>query len=511
MRFATVPLGELPGASALFATYVGSFECAARFYRHDPFSIEGWKSAARQALASELPRQPLVEALAPVNPDPGALEQLADPRTVAVVTGQQAGLFGGPCYTLYKALTAVQAARTLTEAGQPAVPVFWVASEDHDLAEVQHAHVFDTRVRPLRIESGVAEGHGHPAGAVPIPQPPIDELAAALDGFMHAEEALELVRAAYPPGRTFSQAFRDLLATLLRPYGVVFVDPLLPGLRRLAAPLLEKAWQQRDALGQALLERRRELESAGFHAQVEIQDGTGLFFVLDHGVRRRAAHTGPPSDPALLSPNALLRPVMQDWLLPTAVYVGGPAEIAYFAQAEVLYGPLLGRMPAILPRAAFTLIDSCTRKLMERCQVTLLDCLEGEEALLQRIAARLAPSHLEEAFDNAERTVAASVDGLRSQVAAFDPTLGEAMGRSRARMLYQLQKMRRKTQRAALRRQAETDGQARHAFRLVSPHRRLQERYYSFVPFLARFGFGMVDSILAGIDPVRPAHQVLSL
>ena len=300
-----------------------------------------------------------------------------------------------------------------------------------------------------------------------------------------------------------------LLGGLLRPLGMVFVDPLAPSLRRLAAPLLEQAWRRRDELGAALLERRRELEAAGFHAQVEVQDGAGLFFVLDHGVRRRAVLTGAPPEPELLSPNALLRPLMQDWLLPTAVYVGGPAEIAYFAQAEALYGLLLGRMPAIVPRAAFTLIDGCARKLMERCQVSLLDCLEGEEALLARIAARLAPAQLDDAFASTELAVASLVDDLRAQVAAYDPTLGEAMGRSRAKMLYQLGKMRRKMQRAALRRQAETEGQARHAFRLVSPHRRLQERYYSFVPFLARYGVRLLEEILAQIDATRPAHEVL--
>ncbi len=289
MRFASVPYGELPGVSALFAAYTSSFDRAARFYRHDPFSLAGWLEAAREALSAPgAPRREVVEALRSVNPQCGALERLLDPGAVAVVTGQQAGLFGGPAYTLYKALTAVHVARRLEAAGQPAVPVFWVASEDQDLEEVSHAHVFDTRVRPLRLDAGAGEGRGRPVGTVPIPQPPLAELAGAFEGFLHAEEVMAMVREAYQPGKTFSESFRSLLGALLRPYGMVFVDPLEPRLRRLAAPLLEKAWEQRNALGEALAARRRELEQAGFHAQVEVTDGAGLFFVLDGGVRRRA-------------------------------------------------------------------------------------------------------------------------------------------------------------------------------------------------------------------------------
>lgn len=511
MRFASVPYGGLPGVSALFAAYTASFERTARFYRHDPFSMAGWKEAAREALSAPgAPRAEVAEALREINPGCAALERLAEPGTVAVVTGQQAGLFGGPAYTLYKALTAVQAARQLEEAGQPAVPVFWVASEDHDLEEVSRVHVFDTRVRPMALQVEAGEGRGRPVGTIPVARPPLEELAGVLEGFLHAAEVRALVEAAYQPGRTFSESFRALLGALLRPYGVVLVDPLEPRLRRLAAPLLDRAWQQREALGAALMERRRELEQAGFHAQVEAQDGAALFFVLEGGVRRRAGESG-AADPAQWSPNALLRPVMQDWLLPTAIYVGGPAEVAYFAQSEALYARLLGRMPAVLPRAAFTLIDGRTRRLMERFGVTLADCLRGEEALLELVGSRLTPARIGQKVDEAAAAIAQSVEALRAELAAFDPTLGEAMKRSGARIGYQLEKMRRKAARAALRKTAEAEEQARHAFRLVSPGRQLQERHYSFLPFLARHGMRVMEEILAELHPLEPVHEVLAL
>ncbi|MGC8881602.1 MAG: bacillithiol biosynthesis protein BshC [Bryobacteraceae bacterium] len=510
MRISSVPLGSVPGSSALFSAYVSCFPAAARFYRHDPFSEEGRRAAAAEALSGGAPREQVVEALRRLNGDSPALEKLARPGTVAVVTGQQAGLFGGPAYTLYKALTAVRVAQQLEATGIAAVPVFWIATEDHDLDEVSAAHVFDTRIRPVRLEAG-ADGHqGKPIGTVPIARPPLDGLASALDGFLHSRDVLRLAEAAYQPGRTFGEAFHALLGALLGRLGVIFVDPLQPELRRLAAPLLARAWQQRARLGEALAARRRELEQAGFHAQVEVSDGAGLFFVLEDGLRRRSSLATREPEPESLSPNALLRPVMQDWLLPTAIYVGGPAEIAYFAQAAALYPPLLGRMPAILPRAGFTLADGRTRRLMERYGITLADCMRGEEALVQTLAARLAPASLEAALDETDAGVTRLLDRLRAELEGFDPSLASALDLSRAKILYQLAKIRRKAERVALRRQSDAEQQARHAFRLVTPERRLQERYYSFLPFLARYGLRLVDDLLAAVDPLCPAHEILA-
>lgn len=511
MRVASVPLGRMPGSSALFSAYVSGDGRAARFYRHAAFSLEGWLAAAREAVSGGARRAEVAEALRGANSGCDALARLAEPGTVAVVTGQQAGLFGGPAYTLYKALTAVHVARRLEAAGQPAVPVFWVAGEDHDLDEVSHAHVFDTRMRPVRLEADESASRGRPVGTIAIGSPPLQTLAAALEGFAHGRDTAALVAECYPPGRTFSEAFRALLGALLRPYGVVFVDPLEPRLRRLAAPLLERAWRMRDELGEAVRARGAELEREGFHAQVETAGGAGLFFLLEDGIRRRASERAQAADPAAWSPNALLRPVMQDWLLPTAIYVGGPAEVAYFAQSAVLYEKLLGRMPVVLPRAAFTLVDGRTRRLMERFGVTVADCLRGEEALIETIAARLSSQSLEREFSEAGRVIGGRLEQLGAALAALDPTLGQAMQRSRVRINWQLEKLRRKAARAALRKQAEVEQQARHAFRLVSPERKLQERYYSFVAFLALHGNGLLEDLLAAIDAARPSHEVLAL
>lgn len=511
MRLIRVPQVELPGVSALYADYLYHFGNTAKFYRHDPHAPEALRRAARAAGIDDGRRMALAAALRKSNGESGALAELELPDTVAVVTGQQAGLFSGPAYTIYKALTAAYAARRLNEAGVRAVPVFWIATEDHDAAEVDHAWVFDTRMRAVRLEAGLEGEAGRPVGRVEIRRPPAGGLAAALKGFLYADEVVALVEECYRPGLTFGEAFRRLLERLLAGYGLVFLDPLDPDVRRLAAPLLETAWKRRRELAGALIERGRELERAGYHTQVLVEENSSLFFVLEGGMRRRLEVDAAMPDPDRLSPNALLRPVMQDWLLPTAGYVGGPAELAYLAQSEVLYRELLGRMPVALPRAGFTLLDERSRALMDRYDISAGDCFHGAEALKARIAARLIPESLEGTFEDAAGEVRSSLDRLQGALSGFDPTLGAALAKSRAKISYQIEKIHRKTAREALRRNAQVEEAAEHLSRLVYPERRLQERLYSILPFLARHGLHVVDTVFAAIEDSRRDHIVLTL
>ena len=297
---------------------------------------------------------------------PGAsLDLLAKPGTVAVVTGQQVGMFSGPAYTVYKALTAARLARELTVRGIPAVPVFWLATEDHDFAEVNHTWVFNREHRPVKLEVNGAVASNQPVGEVRLTSIPIDGLRDSLREFPFGAEVTDRVAAAYVPGRTLGEAFGALLRDLLGAFDILQIDPMAPGVRELAAPTIRTALAQAPELKRLVLERNRELNAAGYHAQVHVEDETSFFFLLENG--RRIAlrkHNGnyvsreAPFSPEELmeradhiSPNALLRPVVQDSILPTVAYIGGPAELAYLAQSEVMYRVLLGRMPVAVHRA----------------------------------------------------------------------------------------------------------------------------------------------------------------
>ncbi|RPI10189.1 MAG: bacillithiol biosynthesis BshC, partial [Acidobacteriales bacterium] len=355
MPSSCVPHTSLPGASRLFADFAYHFDRVRRFYDFAPGESASYASAAAAVEYPGERRAELVEALRELNPGHPSLDLLARPGTCVVATGQQVGLLFGPAYTIYKALTAAKLAQQLTANGIPAVPVFWLATEDHDLQEVDHCWVFDSAHRAARIDAGGALGSQGPVGRIPVGENPAAVLRGALEGLPFAGEVTAAAEQAYAPGRTFGEAFRALFQKLLSSYGLLCLDPLQPAVRQLAAPLLSQAAGDSGELVRLVLDRNRELVAAGYHAQVHVDDDSSLLFLLDGGDRQalrsqgdgfvaggRTFSLGELRDRAAdLSPNALLRPVVQDYLMPTVACVMGPAELAYMAQAQVIYRALL--------------------------------------------------------------------------------------------------------------------------------------------------------------------------
>src|SRR5580658_6768895 len=446
MNCTCVRYTELPHTSNLFADFTYHPDRVRSFYPHNAGDLE---TIAREMRFPAERRAALVAALRQQNGDSPALELLARESTVAVVTGQQVGLFSGPAYTIYKALSAVKLARNLAAQGIPAVPVFWLATEDHDFAEVNHCWVFDAEHHPIKLEKPHSPASSQPVGQFVVSAPPVAELRAALAGFPFGEEVSALVEETYQPGRTMGEAFSALLKRLLAQYGLLHVDPMAPALRELAAPAIRSALTAAPNLTAAVLERNRELEAAGYHAQVHVEDQTSFLFLLENGRRytlrrygrdylqngRRFSTEELMDRAAQLSPNALLRPVIQDSMLPTVAYIGGPAELAYLAQSEVIYRAILGRMPAALHRAGFTLLDQRSSKLMARYGLSLADCTHGEDAVRDRIAARLIPPALSVTLAQTKTSVEQAVDRLTRDLAGFDASLARrGLGRAGLRL-----------------------------------------------------------------------------
>ncbi|HEY3744411.1 MAG TPA: bacillithiol biosynthesis cysteine-adding enzyme BshC [Bryobacteraceae bacterium] len=500
---------ELPGTSRLFADYLYSFDRVAEYYRHSPQALDALPSVASAIDYPDGRRAAMVAALKAQNGGGPNLDRLAQPGTVAVVTGQQVGLFSGPAYTIYKALSAVRMARELTAQGTPAVPVFWLATEDHDFAEISKVWMFNAAEETISmsVESpGASDG---PVGPVVPAHYPIEELCAAFRGFEFSDEVTAMVKQAYRPGQSFGGAFRELLQALLRRFDLLYLDPLDPAIRAIAAPFLKQALEDGDELYPALIERGKSLERAKYHAQVHIDGQTSLFFLLDGGRRIPLRRQGDrylgrdrsyslaelTAQAERISPNALLRPVMQDYLLPTVAYVGGPAELAYFAQSEVLYMRLLGRMPMMLPRNGFTLVDSRSAKLMERYRFQLPSLFAGEDSVRESIAQQLLPDGVRSAIAQTKADAGASLDSLVAQLNGFDSSLAKSLAKSRAKIEYQLEKIERKTARESLKRDERATRDAAHLMHLLYPHKHLQERLYSILPFVAKHGFELIDRI----------------
>jgi bacillithiol biosynthesis cysteine-adding enzyme BshC len=514
---------DLPGTSRLFADFTYHFDRVARFYKHDPHNPASLRSVAAEIDYPDARRAALVAALAAQNGESSgtsqALQKLAQPGTIAVVTGQQVGLFSGPAYTIYKAVTAAQVARSLTDSGIPAVPVFWLATEDHDFEEVNHAWTFDASHTPVKLTVDApsdTNGRQRPVGGIAIEQAPVDQLAASLAGFAHGDEVAARVREAYQPGVTMGAGFRALLKTLLAKLNLLYLDPLDPAIRKISAPLIAKALHMAPELKAALLQRNRDLEAAGYHAQVHIEEKTSLFFLLHKGervpLRRKDSEYGDLQDRAAeVSPNALLRPVVQDYLLPTVAYVGGPAELAYFAQAEVIYDRLLGRMPVMMARSSFTLLEPRAAKLLARYRMNVAQTLVDQEKLEARVAQAHAPESILAAFAETSATTEKAISKLHTELSGFDPTLAAALDKSRAKMQYQLAKTKRKIEHEILRRDQRASGDALYLTNLLYPQRHLQERFYSILPFVAEHGLDLIDRLYDAGQVECPDHRVLAI
>ncbi len=503
---------ELPGTSRLFVDYLYDFPRLESFFSHDPSDLASLDRARAELHYPAARRAAVAEALAEINGPSESLELFRQEGTAAILTGQQVGLYGGPAYTLYKALTAIRMARQLTAEGKPTVPIFWLATEDHDVEEVRSALFFDREVR------AEANADGRPAGVHTLRGlPPKLGLQA---------ELAKIVDRHYRNGETFGKAFFGLLQELLAPLGLLFADPLHGTLRAASRDFLAQAARATPDLGELLVRRESDLRAAGYHAQVFFDPKqTSLFFLLDDGRRTQLKFDGQQylagnrswSPEALaaegvrLSPNALLRPVWQDWMFPTTAVVGGPGELAYFAQSSVLYEALLGRMPVMLPRAFFTIVDAKSQSLIERYRFRYPEVLRGEEDVRAAVSQRLIPPPLLESLSESEERVDRAFRDLDRQLASFDPTLLAASAKSQAKIRYQFAKNKGKIVREVFRKSDQAKAHAAHLSHRLAPHGHLQERSYSMLALLNEYGLGFTETILENIHFGCHDHHVLVL
>src|SRR5467141_1705989 len=509
---------QLPHQPKLFLEYLDHFERVKAFYAHPP----KMQVVTRTARKLDYPRERRTEVAELLRKQSIALGAGAETQSnlarlekgaVAIVTGQQVGLFSGPAYAIYKALTAVQIAEELTRGGISAVPVFWMATEDHDLDEVRYATWFD-HGKLRRFELPVLETE-RSVGEISLGAEvePFVREAAELLSSQGNDLLAEYLTESYRPEETYGSAFAKLFTRLFAQQGLILMDPLDPGLHRVATPLYQHALAERDALNEKLLQRGKDLDRAGFDAQVKVTSRSTLLFYLGEGVRQvitasngkfQAGDKSWPRDelihlthaePGKFSPNALFRPVVQDYLLPTAAYVAGPAEISYFAQSEVIYRHLLGRMPVMLPRAGFTLVDAKAKKLLHRYGLTVENVWGGPQELRHKMESRSVPGALAKNFDRTQKQLAKMLAQLGKQMEKLDPTLRGTVERDRKRIEFHIDKLQRKAGRAQDKKAGLISTHEQYLESLLYPHKALQSRELCLLPFLARWGAGGLSEL----------------
>lgn len=462
-----------------------------------------------------------------------AARALGDPEAVAVVTGQQAGLFGGPLFVLHKALATLGIARQLAKrCGRPVVPVFWVASEDHDFAEVRTVCVLDRdgAIRHLRY-SPHEEPVGRPAFQIVLDDTItrlVADLGEALPASPSHEDVTRMVAECYRPGETLSGAFARLLSRVLP--DLVVLDPSDPALKTVVSPVLAREVEESSPTSRLALETGRALLDAGYHQQVPVREGFLNLFVLAEGERHAVGleeagleirgtgmrMTRPDAlrsievEPERWSANALLRPMAQDVMLPTAAYVGGPAEIAYHAQIGSVYAHFGVPRPALVPRPSVTLVEPAQARAMEAEGLSLPDLAEDPEAIVARWAREAYPE-VEAAFARTRESIDREMGEVEETLGALDPTLRGAAASARGRTLHQVDGLHEKAMRALKKRDQGRVARLRRTRDALFPGGAFQERGLGFLGALARHGLALVDELQERVDPLARGHQVVRL
>jgi bacillithiol biosynthesis cysteine-adding enzyme BshC len=535
VKTACLPFSQIPHTTRLFLDYLSYQPTVREFYPRSPLFPEWVKDEAQRVRYDDARRQKVSDTLEKQNRNFGAgpntfanIERLRRGAQTAV-TGQQVGLFGGPLFSIFKALTAVKLAEQATAAGVDCVPIFWLATEDHDLAEVNHVALVAEEGVPERL---AIDSHGledAPVGTIQL-GPEIDPVVERAVALLGDTDVAKWLREAYHPGETMGSAFARLMARLFQDWGVILLDQSDPTFHDLTKPILRQAIERSAELDDALLARGKALETAGYHQQVKVTSATTLLFEIKTGVRtvvRRKADSEfvigdersstqelldrIETNPSNFSPNVLLRPIVQDYLLPTLAYTGGAAEVAYFAQVAVVYEKLLGRVTPILPRFSATLVEPKAQRLLERYQLTLSDLFHGPEKLRETLAARTLPSDLQGRFTDAKATLEKSMGAIRETLARLDSTLVDAASNAEEKMKYQLAQLEARAARAEVQR---NEVITRHADSLSSalyPHKALQEREIAGIGFVSKYGPELLQNLYATIHTDCHDHQVIEI
>ena len=538
MKAQCYPFRQIPHTMQLFTDFLSWSPSIQPFYARSPHFSEwvkdetaavSYDSARRARVADILERQNRAW-----DASPQTLDNIARLRggASALVTGQQVGLFGGPLFSVFKALSTVKLAQEATAAGSDCVPVFWLATTDHDLDEISHVSILGPDGSLQKLSATTRGLPDAPVGTVMF-GPEIEPVVEAATGLLGDSEITKLLREAYRPGENFGSAFARLFSRMFAERGVILLDASDPEFHRIAAPIYSAAIERAAELDDALLARGRELEAAGYHQQVKVTPLSTLLFTLRDGARipihRRPNGSGAEflvkdevispaemlrraaSEPEQFSANVLLRPVVQDYLLPTLAYVGGAAEVAYFGQGAVVYKALLGGATPILPRFSATIVEAKPQALLERYGLSVPDIFQGPDAMRETLAKHALPSDLQSAFDGAESSLKQSLGSIQQSLERLDKTLVEAAANAGSKMQHQLEQLRSRAARAELR-QSEILG--RHSELLANalyPNKVLQEREIGGVYFVARQGPELLHDLYDTLRTDCLDHQIMSL
>ncbi|PYS90661.1 MAG: bacillithiol biosynthesis cysteine-adding enzyme BshC [Acidobacteria bacterium] len=545
LRFEDLPFSSVPNQSKLFLDYLRDPNALKKYYPSAVANSVDLVSHVDEVLSNYLvDRNEICDVLEEQNRGfDGSertlqnIEMLRSSDCVAVLTGQQVGLFTGPLYTIYKALSAIVFAERLNKSGVKAVPVFWMATEDHDFEEVSKAVGVSKDNGLVSAEfKAVDSDTAKPVGSIRFDetiQGLISEWFSVLPKTEFSEDLRNDLVAMYTAEATFGSGFGRLLAELFGKYGLIVFDPLHEKAKGLAAPIFEKAIELSDAIVDALRVRSEDLKSNGYHAQVLVEENYFPFFWVDDEGKRVAIKrigegkyrivgsrdeltsvqliNAAREQPTRLSPGVMLRPVVQDHLFPTVCYIGGSAEIAYFAQNSVVYDILNRPSTPIFHRQSFTIVEPKHARTLEKYNLSFRDLFGGFDSILPDVIQRVIDPATPLVFTQVEEKINTELNRLDQQLSGIDPTLAASLAKRRQKIIYHVAALRTKFERARIEKDEIANRRLRSLFTELYPQAALQERTINFFSFANLHDTQMIDWLYDSADIDNKCHRLIYL
>ncbi len=542
----TIPFFELPGFPNLFLDYVYEFENVKNFYSRDFRDRDSYKNtffeiASQERNFKQLLPTILLEQYKGDSPSQKTIDNinfLGKNNCVAVLTGQQLGIFGGPLYTFYKIITAIKLARNLNERFEDFrfVPVFWLEADDHDLEEVRHISFLDesNEIIKLSYEPGVPfdEEKGS-VGDLQFTEDIenfINEFGSKLRKTEFTDEVLEGLRKCYKPGETFKTAFRRLLMEIFDSYGLILFDPQDKSIKEQLRPLFRFEIENYRKNSEKVVQRSAILEEF-YHAQVKVKP-VNLFMNVDKGRylleptdedgefrlrKKRLKFTFPElmeiveKTPERFSPNVLLRPICQDYIFPTGFYIAGPAEVSYFAQVSELYKEYGITPPFIYPRISATLLEKGIQSLMEKYNLRFTDSFLQNENLGTWLIDKLSDVRFDILFENYSQKFSTLMDELKKEISVVEKTTADAAEKYKVKILSALKEYETKAIDSEKKKHEVVLRQAQKLLNNIYPQSKLQERAFNYFYFANKYGPRLIDKIYEEVDIGTLEHQIINL
>jgi bacillithiol biosynthesis cysteine-adding enzyme BshC len=537
----TIKFDRLPGGSRLFYDYLYDPQYVGAFFPWPFRSAREFESCAGFLDNQEYDRAAIVEILKRQNTEYKAddaafanIERLGKSRALTVFTGQQVGLYGGPLYTIYKALGAIGHARLLEEKlNRPVIPVFWMVADDHDFAEVRWAGFPDPDNRPRRVNYDPAVEPER----IPISHIVFDDhinevhnsrLAVRLATEFSAEIDSVLAEC-YRPGVTMAAAFGRWMARVFAGTGLVLFCPADAEAKRLAAGLFESELRSPGCAAQALELVNLRLKESGYHLQVSHPPThTNLFYFNGKRVPLSVVREGIISDgttelpagewnklvkrePENFSPGVLMRPVLQNYLFPTIAYIGGPSEVAYWAQSRSLFEVFGVVQPVVISRPFATIVERKISRAVDKLHLTLLEVLTDPETVVNKVARQSFPADLAERFAQTRECFTEHIDELGKMVTSFEPTLERTFRLGAGKMNAEVNSLEKKAFQAHKRNNEIIREQVYKISGHLYPGSKLQERVFGLPYYLNKYGFGLVKYLAEHLRLDTGDHQLIEL